>query len=403
LEQIILWCMAKNPNDRPQTTMQLAGALLPFCPPQQPGTGAFLTGPASGRFPPQPVVAAAPVAAVPVFAPPGAPVPSADPVPSSQVFKLPPRTLDEDPIRRRAEGGFPVTGLLVALGALFVVGVLGFAAYRAFLRSDPPPPETFANTVGMKMVKLDGGTFKMGSPDNEPNRKADEGPVRDVTLRGPIYFAETEVTNLQYLKATNRTPPSIAQKLAASSGYLPVENVTWEEAADFCAKLTESEKNQPWFRKGWAYRLPTEAEWEYACRAGTDTPLAFGDRILAGGERPQGIYRVTGSDSYEVGDENAKPLRFPSDVRKTAPNRFGLFDMHGNAAEWCADFYRAEAYKDAAKDNPTGPADGDKRVVRGGSFREPATNLRSAARNGLRPDARDAAVGFRPVYGPPLK
>lgn len=401
LTQLIQWCMAKNPKDRPQTPMQLAGALLPFCPPPQPGTGAFATGPASGRFAPQPVVAAA--APLPVYAPPGFPVPQADPVPSSQIFKLPPQSTDADPIRRRAEGGFPVTGVLTVLGALFVVGVLGFAAYRAFLRSDPPPPDAFTNSVNVKMVKLDGGTFKMGSPDAERGRNPDEGPVREVTIRGPIYVSETEVTNLQFLKVTGRSPPSAAQKLAASSGYLPVENVTWDEANEFCAKLTDSEKNQPWFRTGWAYRLPTEAEWEYACRAGTDTPFAVGDRLIAGGERPQAVYKITGSDQYEEGDVNAKPLRFPGDVRKTVPNKFGLFDLHGNVGEWCSDWYRADAYKDGAKENPTGPADGNRRVVRGGSFREPATNLRSAARGGLRPDVRDAAVGFRVVYGPPLK
>jgi eukaryotic-like serine/threonine-protein kinase len=258
----------------------------------------------------------------------------------------------------------------------------------------------------MKMVKLDGGTFRMGSPDNEPNRKADEGPVREVTIRGPLYVSETEVTNLHFRKAMGRSAQPAASKFAAQTDFLPVESVTWDEAVEFCAKLTESEKNQPWFRKGWAYRLPTEAEWEYACRAGTDTPFAHGtgDRLLAGGERPQAVYRVFGmGDPYEEGDANAKPPRFPGDARKTVPNKFGLYDTHGNVAEWCADFYRAEAYKDAGRDNPTGPADGDRRVVRGGSFRDPATNLRSAARNGLRPDTRDATVGFRVVYGPPLK
>jgi formylglycine-generating enzyme required for sulfatase activity len=322
-----------------------------------------------------------------------------DPSPSSQVFKLPPTATDEDPIRKRSAGQFPVGPILIVLGLLFVVGVIGFATYRLFLRQDPATPEPFTNTVGMKMVRLEGGTFRMGSPDSEPGRNQDEGPVHEVTIRGPFFISTTEVTNGQYMSVMGSSP-SRAMKIAARSDHLPVDSVTWDEANEFCRKLTEKERNQPWARKNWEYRLPTEAEWEYACRAGTDGPTAFGERLVFG---THAVFKPTGDDPTELGGENLKPLRFGQDVGKTEANKFGLCDMHGNVAEWCSDWFKSEAYKDAAKDNPTGPADGDKRVVRGGSFRDPASAARSAARIGVRPTERLDTIGFRVIYAPIIK
>jgi formylglycine-generating enzyme required for sulfatase activity/tRNA A-37 threonylcarbamoyl transferase component Bud32 len=414
LQQIIQWCMAKRAEDRPQTPMQLAQALLPFCPPPPAGAGTFVphgsapypvaptppgyphpaqTHPTAPQYPqpgyPQP----------PAYPPQGMPLPLPEPNPSSQVFKLPPQATDEDPIRRRSEGKFPVGGILIVLGGFFVVGVLAFATYRLFLSQPAATPDPFTNTQGLKMVRLEGGTFRMGSPDNEVGRNPDEGPVHEVTIRGPIFVSTTEVTNGQFLKVYG-TNPAKSSKLAARPEHLPVDSVTWDEAVEFCQKLTEKEKNQPWARKNWAYRLPTEAEWEYACRAGTDGPTAFGERLVFG---TQAVFKPTADDPLELGGENIKPLRFPQEVGKTEANKFGLYDMHGNVAEWCSDWYRSEAYKDAAKDSPTGPADGDKKVVRGGSFRDPASACRSAARFGVRPTERADSIGFRVVYAPTAK
>jgi formylglycine-generating enzyme required for sulfatase activity/serine/threonine protein kinase len=422
IEQIIHWCMAKSPQDRPQTPAQLALALLPFCPPPPAGTGTFVVPP-SGQYaapaagpllsgthaiPAAPVYAgpAAPTLPgypaypqPPVYVQPSIPVPPPDPNPSSQIFKLPPQTTDKDPIRRRSEGKFPVGMLLVGFGALFVVAVLGYATYRLFLHSDPTTPEPFTNTQGMKMVRLEGGTFRMGSPDNEPGRRPDEGPVREVTIRGPFFVSATEVTNGQYLKVMGYNKSQAAQ-IANRAEFLPVDSVTWEEANDFCRKLTEKEKNQPWARKNWEYRLPTEAEWEYAARAGTDTPFSFGVSVKFG---EQAVFRPIEDDPMGSGGDANKPPRFGHEVGKSEANKFGLHDMHGNVAEWCSDWYRAEAYKDGARDNPTGPTDGDKRVVRGGSFRDPVAATRSAARAGYRPTDRLETVGFRVIYAPIVK
>ncbi|MBY0459732.1 MAG: formylglycine-generating enzyme family protein, partial [Gemmataceae bacterium] len=339
--------------------------------------------------------------APPVFAPPGAPIPLPDPAPSSQVFKLPPQTTADDPIRRRAAGGFPTGPVLVGVGALVVLCVFGFALYRLFLRAEPAPPEPFTNTVEMRLVKVEGGTFRMGSPDAEPGRAGDgrEGPTRDVSIRGPLFVSATEVTVGQFTRVCGFNPSRVS-KLAAQSSQLPVDAATWDEANEFCRKLTDKERGQPWARKDWAYRLPTEAEWEYLARAGSDAPFAFGNQLVF---PAQGFFQFTGTDPLEGGEKPTQPRPFAREVGRGEPNKFGLYDMHGNVWEWCSDFYRPDAYKDAPRDNPPGPADGDRRVIRGGSFQHPASAARAAARAGENPKERRSDVGFRVVYAPLLK
>jgi serine/threonine protein kinase/formylglycine-generating enzyme required for sulfatase activity len=388
VEQIVHWCLAKRPEDRPQTPLQLAMALHPFCP--QPSPGYHAPAPPGYPYP----------------APPAAP----EPAPSSQLFKLPAQTTDADPIRRRAEQRFPVGLLLVGLGSLFVVGVFAFGVYRVFIRGfGDGPVEPFANAVGMKLVKIDGGTFKMGSPAGEPGRPAprpdfpdDEGPVHEVTIAGPFLMSATEVTHNQYTRVMGSSPPqSPTVKFAANASEHPADAVSHEDAVEFCRRLTEKDKGQPHARSGWAYRLPTEAEWEYACRAGTDTPFGVGskDRLVFRPQLKQALFTVTGTDPVEDGDA-VEPSQLPGKVGQFPPNAWGLYDMHGNVAEWCQDWYRPGYPGDGPRDNPLGPASGDKKVVRGGSFRDPASACRSAARSWARPSERRDTIGFRVVYAP---
>jgi formylglycine-generating enzyme required for sulfatase activity/serine/threonine protein kinase len=392
LDQIIQWSMAKAPEARPQTPLQFALALQPFCPAQ-----AVYTGQGSGlhAVPGVPATAPQPVLPAPAYPAPMPGFPALEPEPnrSSQIFKLPSQAV-ADPIRRRGKPRFPWSTLLLGLGGLFILAVLAFAAYQGLLRPSDPPLESFTNSQGIKMVKLDGGAFRMGSPETEVGRRGDEGPVREVAIRGPLFVAATEVSHTQFLKVMGFSPSKSAEK-ANRAQNRPVENVTWDEANDFCKKLTETERDQKWMRRGWAYRLPTEAEWEFAARAGTETPFAFGDHIQF---ETQALFKPTEDDRYGVGD--GRRPDFPQEVGKAEANRFGLHDMHGNVGEWCLDWYKYGYPGDGPRENPTGPSDGDKRVVRGGSFKEPSTGVRSASRQGVRPSERNDNVGFRVVYAP---
>ena len=213
VEQLIHWCMAKRAEARPQTPMQLALALQPFCP-----------VPAAGR-PQAPVaarIAAPPPAAMPLL---NYPTPTeGDSQRSSVVFRLPPQTTSADPIRRRSEASFPWGITLVGLGALLVVAILGYGIYIGFVRPGEPPIESFTtsqNTGSIKMLKLDGGKFRMGSPETEPGRKADEGPQREVTISGPFLISEAEITHTQFLKVMGTSPTkSAASANRASTGPL---------------------------------------------------------------------------------------------------------------------------------------------------------------------------------------
>ena len=453
VEQIIHWCMAKQMEQRPQIPLQLAQALQPLCPvptnnyagaasgrgtsgrsPGMGGTGGHVPlqqppaqpgyppgyGPPPGYpgyppgYPPQqapppgypqqapppgyPQQAQAPPPGYPpqMAPPPGYPALEPDSQRSSQVFKLPAQTTSDDPIRRRAEKtGFPWSLVLLGLGILTVLGLLGWSVYSQFVKPAEVALDSFTNSAGMKMVKIDGGTFKMGSVDGEFGRKPDEGPVHDVTIKGPFLISSTEVAHTQFLRLMGTSPAKSSGK-ASKAQNLPVENVTWDEANDFCKKLTDSEKGQPYARKGWAYRLPTEAEWEYAARAGTDKPFAFGPQLIY---IKQALFRPTDKDEYGNGGDVGKPPLLPQEIGLAGPNGFGLSDVHGNVAEWCSDWYKP-GYPEGTVVDPTGPPDGDKRVVRGGSYKDEPKNLRSAARLAVRSGERREDVGFRVVYAP---
>ena len=224
----------------------------------------------------------------------------------------------------------------------------------------------------MKLKLIQPGSFMMGSTED----KDSERPVHKVTLTKPFYLGVYEVTQGQRVMGTN---PSNSN----TSDLLPVEMVSWQDAAEFCRKLSAME--------GLEYRLPTEAEWEYACRAGTTTPFSMGMTISTDeanyngnyiyGRGVKGVYR---GKTMEVGS--------------FAPNAWGLYDMHGNVWEWCADWFGSDYYKRSPERNPTGPAPGTYRVLRGGGWNSHPRHVRSAFRlDGHPPDYRSFISSFRVV------
>ncbi len=251
------------------------------------------------------------------------------------------------------------------LAAVVIVAALAFPSHGPALDT-PPSGDVVVNSLGMRMVRVPAGSFQMGSLPGTPMRQEEELPHR-VTLTRAFRIASTEVTQRQWLALMpqNRSPQQ--------GDELPVTSVSWKEAQEFCLELSQEE--------GATYRLPTEAEWEYACRAGARDPSSrsVGRRRA----RRRGLVR-----GQQRRDDS------PRGVEK--PNAWGLHDMLGNVAEWTLDAYGPYPRVEEDKD-PTGPATGSSRVVRGGSWRGFPPALRCAARVGTPESYQLPHVGLRVV------
>ncbi len=230
------------------------------------------------------------------------------------------------------------------------------------------------DTTRLRFVLVPGGTFTMGSPESEAGRYHDEGPQHQVTVF-PFHLALTETTNTQYrwFRAEHVSGTGL------DADDQPVVQVSHTEATAFATWLAGSGGLR-------GARLPTEAEWEYACRAGTTTPFSFGDTLST----DQANY--DGSRGYGKGGPG-EYRGTTTPVGSLASNPWGLHDMHGNAWEWCSDWMGA--YSERARHDPRGPTSGASRVLRGGSWLADPWNVRSAFRAGLAPGARYDRIGFR--------
>ncbi len=229
-------------------------------------------------------------------------------------------------------------------------------------------------------VWINPGTFTMGSPSTEWHRFDDEGPQTRVTISPGFGMSKYETTQEEYLEVMGENPSYFTGDLKR-----PVEQVTWNDAANYCAKLTARERAAGRLPAGYEYRLPTEAEWEYACRAGTTTRFSFGDDL-----------QYTNLGKYAWYDRNSMGQTHPVGVK--APNAWGLYDMHGSVFEWCLDWYGD--YPGGSVTDPRGPSTGSHRVIRGGGWNHDGWNCRSTARSSDSPDSRCKKTGFRPVLAP---
>jgi formylglycine-generating enzyme required for sulfatase activity len=240
--------------------------------------------------------------------------------------------------------------------------------------------------ISLELVPIAGGTFTMGSPSGELNQVPDQGPQHQVTVQ-PFYTGKYEVTQTQWRSVAGL--PRVARDLNSDPSKfkgdnLPVEQVSWEDAVEFCARLSRA--------TGRSYRLPTEAEWEYACRGGTTTPFAFGQTVT-----PQ-LVNYNGNYPYAQASEGTyRKTTTPVGFMGVA-NGFGLFDMHGNVYEWCMDNWH-DSYNGAPTDGSSWETAGDTRyrVLRGGSWFFNGNFCRSANRNRITPDYRINGIGFRIV------
>ena len=222
--------------------------------------------------------------------------------------------------------------------------------------------------VQIMMKLIPAGTFNMGSPDWEVDREADEGPCHPVTITEPFYIGVYEVTQEQWFAVMGDNP-----SFNAASGN-PVELVSWNDCQDFITAINAMDIG--------TFRLPTEAEWEYACRAGNTARFSFGDGLT---------YAEIGDYAWYLGNSSDATHA----VGEKAPNEWGLYDMHGNVYEWCFDWYGA--YDSAEQIDPLGPSTSSARALRGGGWASHPQACRSANRGSYTPTSMSVSLGFRLV------
>jgi formylglycine-generating enzyme required for sulfatase activity len=255
---------------------------------------------------------------------------------------------------------------------------VAFIASQSVIAAD----RTYTNSIGMEFVLIPSGVFQMGAADSDREATSSEKPRHQVTITRPFFLGKVEVTQAQWETVMGSSPyttersnpfydlPGMAARVRKPSNPA---TVSWNDAQEFIKRLNRKEGHA-------RYRLPTEAEWEYAARAGTSTAYSFGDDAAQ-----LGRYAWHGED-FATGS--------PHPVGQKAPNPWGLHDVHGNVWEWVQDRYR-DRYDAAPVTDPKGPATGSARVVRGGSWHVTSTSWRTSFRKPYEPDYRGISIGFR--------
>jgi len=248
------------------------------------------------------------------------------------------------------------------------------------------PADGVRNDLGMRFVEIPAGTFQMGTadlgeavmlqPEPKPGKIRDETPQHRVRISQPFYLGRTEVTQGQWQEVMGTRPGPEAYWARDDWRRLPVVSVSWTMAQRFIDKLNARDED-------WRYRLPTEAEWEYAARGGTEGLWPWPQRELE-------------AHAWFINNSGDRP----HPVASLEPNGFGLYDMTGNVWEWTADWYRPDAYTEGLRIDPAGPDTGQNRVRRGGSYHCPLHLTRVARRSANAPDTAYSVIGFRLVAEP---
>jgi formylglycine-generating enzyme required for sulfatase activity len=239
--------------------------------------------------------------------------------------------------------------------------------------------KTYSNSIGMEFVLIPAGSFTMGADKNFEDALDRETPRHRVTISKPFYLGQYEVTQAQWETVMGNNPSEFKGR------NNPVENISWDDAQMFIQRLNRQEGHN-------RYRLPTEAEWEYAARAGSASAFCFGD--IEKNLDSYACYRYNSREWWGVGDKATHP------VGQKAPNAWGLYDMHGNVWEWVQDWYGERYYSNSPGSDPKGPPSGSYRVLRGGGWADDAEDCRSAYRNYYTPGYRNYYIGFRLALSP---
>lgn len=290
------------------------------------------------------------------------------------------------------------------------LGLLSASSLRAGSGAvEFPPVRTVALNhagVSLRFAGIPAGSFAMGTAADSPRFQRDEGPLTVVEFTRPYWLGQTEVTQEQW------EAMGFAHKSYHSGKDLPVTNITWEQAMEFCRKLTKRERAAGRLPDGYAYTLPTEAQWEYACRAGTSTVTYGGDLTVRGeNDAPEldAVSWYAGNSSQFYNGRGWNTAAWPqkqypggtAGIRRVAgkkPNAWGFYDMIGNVMEWTGDWYAG--YATGSVTDPAGPPSGEVRVYRGGAWNSSAIWCRAANRAGSEPGIRHVNLGFRPALIP---
>ena len=251
-----------------------------------------------------------------------------------------------------------------------------------------PCVPTVTNSVGMTFALIPAGQFLMGSPETESERYEDEGPQHELAMAQPFWLGIHPVTQQQYEKVMGKNPSRFTPNKGGGPTH-PVEQVSWGDATAFCGKLSAQAEEQSWGR---LYRLPTEAEWEYACRGGAacSQPFSVGVSLSS--------TQANFNGEHPYGDAAKGPYRArTSPVGSYRPNAWGLYDMHGNVWDWCQDWYDESRYLRRYNSDQESQETGHRRVLRGGSWISSGRNCRTAYRYHLVPGGSSTGIGFRVV------
>jgi formylglycine-generating enzyme required for sulfatase activity len=264
------------------------------------------------------------------------------------------------------------------------------ASLMAFLCSSVTAEEV-VNSIGMRLVRIPAGEFLMGSSEGTADADADERPQHRVRISRPFLLGCYEVTQAEYQRVMGANPSWFSaqgggreQVAGKETSRYPVDMVSWDDAVEFCRRLSDLPDEHS---AGRTYRLPTEAEWEYACRAGSQGPFSSGDAITSREANIAGGRTLTPEEGISM------------PVGSFRSNAFGLYDMHGNVWEWCNDWYAFGYYQASPHIDPAGPESGTGHVVRGGDWHFGSRAARSANRDFTRATRRDLGNGFRVAVG----